>query len=226
MSVSLCIGTDWSAVNINCRCSSGGEKPRGHGSSSQEDAGGAGCQGASLQRETKTGPDVFPTMEVCVLDVLLKSTCVFAPHWQQEEEKRRQKIEMWENMQQGKSSKGHKLSEVSLNLFSSDSVPSKLPFGSHQHHLARSATCGTKGGNISSRPHSHQRQTLWSDAAGSGSAPHRRPRPRPSVAGFYWDIWVSCHRRENGIETSGVGQHRRWLESVNLLWELRLFHPN
>lgn len=42
---------------------------------------------------------------------------VFAPCTQQEEEKRRQKIETWENMQQGKSSKGHKLSEVSLNFW-------------------------------------------------------------------------------------------------------------
>lgn len=42
---------------------------------------------------------------------------VFASHTQQEEEKRRQKIETWENMQQGKSSKGHKLSEVSLNFW-------------------------------------------------------------------------------------------------------------
>ncbi|XP_075881212.1 uncharacterized protein LOC142887434 isoform X1 [Nelusetta ayraudi] len=34
---------------------------------------------------------------------------------QQEEERRRQKIEVWENMQQGKSSKGHKLSESTFN---------------------------------------------------------------------------------------------------------------
>lgn len=41
---------------------------------------------------------------------------VFAPHLQQEEEKRRQKIDMWDNIQHGKSNKGYRLSDVSFNF--------------------------------------------------------------------------------------------------------------
>lgn len=37
------------------RCHSCGKKPRGHGSSSEEDAGGPRCQGSPLQRETERG---------------------------------------------------------------------------------------------------------------------------------------------------------------------------
>lgn len=82
---------------------------------------------------------------------------VFAPHTQQEEERRRQKIEVWENMQQGKSSKGHKLSEVSSHFwieFLSTFPSSRLGTMSPPYFSPTkftSPTWGTKGAPSSGR---------------------------------------------------------------------------
>lgn len=71
---------------------------------------------------------------------------------QQEEEKRRQKIEMWENMQQGKSSKGHKLSESSEEAAASSTglkpKTSKKPLRSTDYN----PLSGDGGGTCSWRP--------------------------------------------------------------------------
>lgn len=104
-----------------------GKKPRGHGSSSEEDAGGPWCKSSPLQRETETG--MWSTFKqtydrqiyfirncknwaVIGLDNRLKNGFSH----QKEEEKRKQKLD---RLQYGTSHRGAaKHSEVSVNICS------------------------------------------------------------------------------------------------------------